>query len=111
MKKRQLLDKQTKALIQTGYIGWSDLLFLITSFLYALVLTCWAVFGQFDPLIAALAISGLLLLVLVWVLMTLFRCMYFVIQLMADIKMLPADAAKLALKFSVSQVDDQTPHE
>lgn len=90
---RQLLDAETKALLELGFIRLLDLVFfvlILSSIGLCFVRPDWLLWCA-----GTAAFCGVF-----WVLMLLYRLMYFVLKLTAEVKMLPAAAAKLAVKFS-----------
>ena len=95
-----VIDARTKALFEVGFVQKIDAAFILALFSTIAGTANWMVFGHPTAIqLIACGIGGLAVLMF-WVLVVLFRCMWFVIQLMADMKMLPASAAKLALQFS-----------
>lgn len=97
---------QAKAMWQVGMFQRIDLVLL------ALIIALWATFfarhlmGQptfaevFSWAVAAIGMT------LIWLVALTYRAIWFVLQIMAEIKLMPSNAARLALAFQRGQATD-----
>ena len=96
---RPLLDPETQALWKLGYIQWVDFLFVGVLVLHLLTTFFWWVFGHPSAvgiLVCAVAALGWLQL---WIVLLIFRAARFVLDILAEIKLLPETSSKLAIQF------------
>jgi len=97
---KPLIDARTKALIDTGFISWVDFIACLLIGSSAVVLFFWWLFGSPDVIKVLACVIGVLLILCVWLIILVFRCCWFVLQTLAELKNMPAHAAKLAVAFS-----------
>ena len=93
------LISRSDALREVGF--WQNIdyvaIFVIATNLLALIVS--AVIGHLTIIAALTWLVAILLLVSVWVVLLVFRCMWFVIQITAEIKMMPAAASQMVMAF------------
>lgn len=99
MPPRPIVDDQTRALWQIGF--WRPLDFVIAGVELVTLITCffWWAFGHptaMGALLTAIAMIGLLQ---VWIILLVYRCLFFIVQTRADINLMPAAAAQLAIAY------------
>jgi len=97
---KPLLDARTKALIDVGFVSWVDLIAVMVFMGSSLVLFFWWLFGDPSAMKVMACGMGLLMFTLLWAIVLVFRCCWFVLQTLAELKNMPAHAAKLAVAFS-----------
>lgn len=94
-----LFDEQTKALWEVGFVRPIDLMYAAVMAMCAVTAMFWCIFG--NPTVIALLTTAVSMLVMfqLWLILLLYRCLYFIIQTRADINLMPEQAAKLALLY------------
>ncbi len=95
---KPIFDEQTKALWKVGYVHIIDFLFLLAFMAAGIAIGVWAAMGG-DLIKIAIAATVVVLATLVWIVVLQFRMCWFVLQVLAAMKTLPADAARLAVQF------------
>lgn len=100
-----LIDNETKVLWKLGYIRVIDFIVILNVLGIGVVDFFWWFFGH--PTTTQLLCSALCvaLLLQVWTLLLVYRCARFVLDVFAEIKTMPEQAAKLAVQFRVQQGD------
>jgi len=104
---KPLLDPQSKALLQLGYMRWIDAGLAAVILMTLFTTLAWAIFGTFTLNGLAVSMLSIALEFLLWIVMLVYRCIWFLlVYVVAEIKTMPAKAARLALAFS----SGSTPH-
>lgn len=87
------------ALKQIGW--WKPIDNIVIGVLLAHIVTgiFFAVFGRMTFNVAVIGLLQMILLIGVWAVFLVYRCMDFVVQLRANIEMLPFDSARIAVGF------------
>ena len=103
---KPFVDPQTKALFDVGFVKPIDFMFVGALLSIVAIGSAHWFFGAL-PFVGILTYALLEALIMqVWLIILVIRSMWFTVQVMADIKMMPSDAAKLALRFSQQGVSD-----
>jgi hypothetical protein len=98
---KPLLDEQTRALFQVGFIRPMDFV-AVGTILSTLVTTFfWATFGHPTWQNVVLVALGLLLVTAWWAIILVYRCCYHVIMARSEINTMPDAAAKLAVSYQI----------
>ena len=99
MPKLPLIDSQTKALWEVGFWKPADFAVIAIELFAVMTMGFWWVFGTPFALGILCVLVSMLILLVAWGILLIYRCMYFVVQARADINLMPATAAKLALMY------------
>lgn len=95
-----ILDEKTKALFEAGFFNRNDLVALVLFLGGTGTTGFWMIFGHPEPYRLVLAAIACLYVLLLWCIMVCYRASWFALQTLAEMKLLPASAAKLALRFA-----------
>jgi|KBSSwiStaDraftv2_1062776.scaffolds.fasta_scaffold00022_107 branched-subunit amino acid ABC-type transport system permease component len=98
---KPLLDEQTRALFQVGFIRPID--FFASGSIIATVITTffWWAFGTPTWQNLVMVMLGVLLVLAVWIAILVYRCCYHVIMARSEINTMPEAAAKLAVSYQI----------
>ena len=97
---KPLLDPETRALWHFGWIRVLDILFILFILGIGVVTFFWWLFGKptaIDLIASAVAVCFIFQ---VWIILLVFRCSRFVLDIIAEVKTMPEKAARLALAMS-----------
>jgi hypothetical protein len=91
-----LFDEHVKALWEVGFVTIIDFIWCALMLFGAITAAFWCIFGS--PTVLGLLVVGVVLLGMFqgWLVLLLYRCLYFIIKTRADINMMPTEAARLA---------------
>ena len=95
---KALVGPQVKALIANGWIMKYDVFMFTMIFLSIVVGVFDMVFRGFDIVHTVAYIGIVLIFQLFWMISLIYRTMYFVLLVRADVNLLPESAAKIVLK-------------
>jgi hypothetical protein len=91
---------QVDALWEVGMFKRYDVIVFFLFLFSWFVIGAWLVFGQPDLIKVVLASVLTLILLMLWIISLIYRTIWFIVKQWADIKLLPAQAAKLAVAFT-----------
>jgi F0F1-type ATP synthase assembly protein I len=98
---KPLLDEQTRALIQVGFIRPIDFVASGTIIGTAITTFFWWFFGSPTWQHLVLVMLGLLLVLAGWIVILVYRCCYHVVMARSEINTMPEAAAKLAVSYQL----------
>lgn len=90
---------EPQALWQAGWIKPVDVVLFVTNVFCVAALVLWAFLG--DPPFVKFVLACTLLISeqILWVIMLIFRCSYFVLKLHADVSLMPTTAARMVVSY------------
>lgn len=98
---KPLLDERTRGLIKAGLIRPVDLVFSLGVLAMFFVSLMWVIFAHPPLLHVMVAAVGLMGWMQLWMVMLMFRVGLLVLEMQAQIGMLPEDAARLVHRFAL----------
>lgn len=96
--KLPLVDDETKALLQLGFIVPIDFVFAAVLFLGAFATIVWIAAAKPDFVYVMAVAICMLILLSVWTLTVAYRGIYFTLKMRAVMETMPEEAAKIAFK-------------
>lgn len=98
---KPLLDEQTRALFQVGFIRPVDFVALGTILATTITTFFWWAFGTPTWQNVVLVLLGVALVFQAWIVILVYRACYHVIMARSEINTMPEAAAKLAVSYQI----------
>jgi hypothetical protein len=98
---KPLLDEQTRALFQVGFIKPVDFVALGTILVTGTTTFFWWCFGSPTWQNIVSVVLLVLLVMATWMIILIYRCCYHVIMARSEINTMPEAAAKLAISYQI----------
>jgi membrane protein YdbS with pleckstrin-like domain len=95
-----LTDDQVKALWRVGYVRPVDFILLLAVSFTGIVAFFWWFFGQPATVNMLCCAVTAMFLIQLWLVLLVYRAMRFVLDIIAELKLLPETAARLALQMA-----------
>lgn len=92
-----------QALREAGWIAGIDFVIMTVLGLFLLTGAYWSIFGSPTTLQVISLLLGATIILLLWIVILIFRCMDFVLSTQADINLMPDAAARMAVLFMRGQ--------
>lgn len=106
-KERQITAYE--ALRSFGWIVPADFVFLGALVLTGITLVFWKIFGNPSALNVIAVILTAIFCILMWIVVLIYRCSYFVLLARSDINLLPEASARLAVSYLSGNKQQSTP--